>query len=1126
MRTFRNRRSGAAAVAALAAIALAAGLTTPAAAAPTPGPSDAPQGRQPARPGSTTQLTLITGDRVTVDDRGRPAGFVPAKGREKIPVSVRRENGRTSLVPLDAQSLIDSGRLDPRLFDLTELTRPEYLKARGERLRLIVRYDGAAPAARSALRSTGDLRPDRTYPLLNAEAVTATPAKAATLWEALTDRQSGTTRRATASGIAGVWLDGVRTARLDKSTRQIGADKAWAAGYDGTGVKIAVLDTGIDSTHPDLAGGKVAAEKNFSASADAKDHYGHGTHVASIAAGTGAKSGGKFKGVAPGAKLLNGKVLDDSGFGDDSGILAGMEWAVAQGAQVVNLSLGGPDSPGVDPLEAAVNKLSADKGVLFAIAAGNEGEAGPGTIGSPGSADAALTVGAVDDADVLAPFSSTGPRTGDGAIKPDVTAPGVDLTAAAAPGSVLERRFGQNPPGYLTLSGTSMATPHAAGAAALLKQQHPKWTGAQLKGALVGSAKPGAYSPFQQGSGRIAVDNAIRQSVIAEPLSLSFTGGQWPHEDDAPETRKVTYRNLGTAPVTLNLSATATGPDGKPAPAGFLAFDKAKLTVPAGGTASAGLTLNTRLGGSVNGRYTGRAVATGAGQNVRTAVVAEREVESYALTLRHTGRDGKHPATYYSALYGLTGPATGLRFENHENSPSETIRVPKGSYLLDSRVVVDPEDFESGLDWISQPRLDVTRATTVAVDARTAKPVDVTVPSPTAVQEFVAPGYELRAGETTYGFGWWLTSYAHLRTRGQGPEPVAGTTLFQQWDTHWRAEDGGYHAALGGPVRHLGTGYTRHLKDSDLATLLVTHGGSAGGKEGALRAVGRLPGGGNENASFSWGTVPNTVKWRLSAVDGAKWELSATQYAVNEDGTQEEEITYVGDGPRAYQGGRTHTERFGTAVVGPRVDTAAGLGLYREGDRIRGTLPLLADGAGHNGADLLAKGKTVLYRNGVVVGSKNAELRDAGPFTVPAAEASYKLVATSIRPQTVTRTSSKVTATWWFRSGTAPAGTQAQLPASVVRFTPDIRPEGTVNGGYPLKVPVTVQGPAAGKGLKSLTVSVSYDDGYTWKNLPVQDGAVTVQGPAAGGHVSLRGTVVDTAGNKSEVTVIRAYLTD
>ncbi|MFI5867770.1 S8 family peptidase [Streptomyces sp. NPDC051546] len=1123
MRTPRMRRSGAAASAAVAALALAAGLTTPVAAATMTVGSGFKADQPPSAGQGFTELTLITGDQVTVDSEGRPVGFTPAKGREKIPVSVRRDQGGSSLVPLDARHLIESGRLDPRLFDLTELSRPEYRKARGDQLKLIVRYDGSAPAARSALRSAGGPRVDRTYGLLDAEAVTATPTSAAALWNGLTGGRGGAAALAAPSGIASVWLDGIRAATLDRSTRQIGADKAWAAGYDGTGVKIAILDTGIDTGHPDLAG-RVLAAADFSESGSTADRYGHGTHVASIAAGTGAKSGGKYKGVAPGAKLLNGKVLGDDGFGSDSGILAGIEWAAAQGAQVVNLSLGGPDAPGVDPVEAAVNQLSADKGILFAVAAGNDGKSGPGTIDSPGSADAALTVGGVDKADVLADFSGTGPRADDGAVKPDVTAPGVGITAAAAVGSAIERKVGQNPAGYLTLSGTSMATPHAAGAAALLKQQHPTWTGAQIKGILTGSAEPGPYNAFQQGTGRISAGRALGQSVVAEPGAVAFANALWPHEDDALVTRKLTYRNLGTAPVTLKLSATATGPDGKPAPAGFLAFARPSVTVPAGTTASVDLTLNTRLGGSVNGRYTGQAVATAAGQSVRTAIVADREVESYALTIRHIGRDGKRPASYFSDLQGVSGPAAGRRFSNHEGSESQTVRVPKGSYMLDSHLWADPENTEEGLDWISQPRLDVTRDTTVTVDARTTKPVDITVPSDPAVVGFLTPSYELRVGGVGYTFGWWLYAAIPLRTHGQGPEPVAGTSLTQRWDKHAVSETEEYHTTLGGPVRRPATGYTRHLKASDLATVTVDHGSSAPDKEGVVRAVGRLPG--NEGPSSMWQPrlLPNTVALHLSSLDGVKWALSASQFGVDGDGYQVAETSYAVE--RAYAGGRTHQERFNTAAAGPRVDTAAGLGLYREGDRLWGTLPLLADGAGHDGTGFHAKGRTVLYRNGVVVGNQAAELRDADPITVASGEASYKLVASVTQSETVSRTSSKVTATWWFRSGTTAAGTPAQLPASVVRFAPATRLDGTVNAGHPLRVPVTVQGPAAGKGLKSLTVSVSYDDGYTWQTLPVQDGAVTTQTPPAGGHASLRGTVVDTAGNKSEVTVLRAYLTD
>ena len=172
----------------------------------------------------------------------------------------------------------------------------------------------------------------------------------------------------------------------------------------------------------------------------------------------------------------------------DSDILAGMEWAAATlHAPIVNLSLGGTDTPDIDPLEDAVNRLSAEFGTLFVIAAGNEGV--PLAIDSPGSADAALTVGAVDGNDALAGISSTGPRLGDHAVKPDITAPGVAITAARAAGTALGPLVGDQ---YVTLSGTSMATPHVAGSAALLLEQHPDWSGAQLKAALMATAQPTA----------------------------------------------------------------------------------------------------------------------------------------------------------------------------------------------------------------------------------------------------------------------------------------------------------------------------------------------------------------------------------------------------------------------------------------------------------------------------------------------------------------------------------------------------------------------------------------------------------------------------------------------------------
>ncbi len=228
-------------------------------------------------------------------------------------------------------------------------------------------------------------------------------------------------------GISHIWLDGKVKATLADSTAQIGAPDVWDSGTDGSGVDVAVLDTGVDADHPDFAG-QIADAQSFVPDEDTVDHHGHGTHTASTVAGTGAASDGKEKGVAPGAHLLVGKVLSNDGQGDESWIIAGMQWAAeTEHAKVISMSLGSEDpSDGTDPMSQAVDDLSASTGALFVIAAGNTGARL--RIGSPGAAEAALTVGAVDSGDNLADFSSGGPRLGDGGLKPELTAPGVSTS--------------------------------------------------------------------------------------------------------------------------------------------------------------------------------------------------------------------------------------------------------------------------------------------------------------------------------------------------------------------------------------------------------------------------------------------------------------------------------------------------------------------------------------------------------------------------------------------------------------------------------------------------------------------------------------------------------------------------
>lgn len=318
----------------------------------------------------------------------------PGAGRESVTFSTTEVDGELMVLPSDAVPYVVRGVLDDDLFEVSGLIDDGY--AGRDSLPLFVAYADPSPTARRA-PVTGT-RTTRALPSIGGAALTATTAELDDVWRSLTPGSTpGPTpgpkpgARATnpapttLGGFSHVWLDGRVRPSLDHSVPQIGAPAAWAAGFRGEGVEVAVLDTGVDATHPDLAD-RVTAQRDFSESATGpSDHFGHGTHVASTIAGTGVASGGRLQGVAPEATILSGKVL------------------------------------------------------------------------------------------------------GDGGLKPEISAPGVDIVAARAAGTTMGTPVDER---YTTASGTSMATPHVAGAAALLAQQHPEWGGARLKDALVSSARP------------------------------------------------------------------------------------------------------------------------------------------------------------------------------------------------------------------------------------------------------------------------------------------------------------------------------------------------------------------------------------------------------------------------------------------------------------------------------------------------------------------------------------------------------------------------------------------------------------------------------------------------------------
>ncbi|WP_424357054.1 S8 family serine peptidase [Methanocella sp. MCL-LM] len=316
---------------------------------------------------------------------------------------------------------------------------------------------------------------------------------------------------------------------LDKAVPQIGADQAWNSGYTGKGVKVAVIDTGIDGSHPDLNGNKIVGWVDYTQGKTTPyDDHGHGTHVAGTIAGTGAADSGKYKGVAPEASVMGIKVLGKDGSGSNSNILKGIDWAVQNNADIISMSLG--SSSHSQASDDAI-KRAVDAGVTVIVAAGNSGPNAK-TVACPGDSPYAITVGATDRNDQIASFSSRGP-TYDGRTKPDVTNMGVGLVAAKATGVASSKPVGQY---YQAMSGTSMATPMTSGVAALLLQAKPDLTPAQMKDALTKTAKPlGSGVPNNNyGYGRVDATAALKYVLSGQLPTPSPTPTPTPGPSPTP----------------------------------------------------------------------------------------------------------------------------------------------------------------------------------------------------------------------------------------------------------------------------------------------------------------------------------------------------------------------------------------------------------------------------------------------------------------------------------------------------------------------------------------------------------------------------------------------------------------
>ncbi|WP_370947311.1 S8 family serine peptidase [Amycolatopsis sp. cg5] len=1051
-------------------------------------------------------VTLLTGDKVIVTDvpGGRHSVSVePGPGRKDQVFFKQAKGDRLVVIPGDVAKQVGSGRLDRALFDVTGLIEQGYDDAKRKDLPVIIDGDGLAGA--STVRS-----------LPSIHAVAATLPKGGA-WAAAGHR---------------VRLDRKVKVDLDQSVPQIGAPQAWQAGYTGKGVKVAVLDTGYDHAHPDLKN-VVVEEKDFTGEG-VQDGNGHGTHVASTVAGSGAASGGRYQGAAPDARLLIGKALDNEGSGSFSTIIEAMQWAADAGAKVISMSLGS-DTPsdGTDPLSEAVDAISRDKGALFVVAAGNEGR--DKSIGSPAAATAALTVGSVSKQDVQSDFSSRGPRIGDFAVKPDVTGPGEAIVAARAKGT---EAGDHDPVGdfYARLSGTSMATPHVAGAAAILAQEHPQWTGEQLKNALTSSAKVNTGSVYAQGAGRVDVARASRQTVTAS-ASVGFGLVTWPHEQSKPQVKDVTYTNDGDQPVELALTLTSD------APAGVLSVVRNTLVVPAHGSAKAQVSSQPQALGAAVGSFGGRLTATGGGVVLQTAVGISGERESYDLTIKLVDRKGNPQSDDISSSLAIMGdvldPDEGGYL--YPVGGQVTVRVPKGRYSLSSLVSTPGADGGiADVTLVGAPGLTVAKNQTLVLDARPGKKVQVKVPRKSAVNLFrdfgaIVGGSGGTVNNTVYVEPDSVALYAVPATGGTADTFV---TAYTAQVTDPLDKDLVTHA----PMYNLNYGWPGEVparidftvREKDMARVHAKFGSKNGKPDLVVRALnGYLP--------IQTFTAVATTRVRLPG-ERVEFYTAGDVFWINQlyrepgetGGNPPSPFGAVWATVTKYRPG-SYEEPWNFGVEGPGLPGAAdGKGVAgdpiwggRWGDTLSLRAPLFADSGPyqHTWQDPQhVKGGWSVYRDGKLIGSTTQYT--SASADVPPEAATYRFAGFADRAAPWSETSTHVEAAWTFRSAHVAGEDPGRLPLIAVKAKPSLDPFNRVTATPMTVLPLRVerQQGAPARPLKSVKAEVSFDDGKTWAAAPVMGLCAFVTNPAnAKGFVSLRISASDTAGSAFESTVIRAY---
>jgi len=378
-----------------------------------------------------------------------------------------------------------------------------------EPMEVIVSWDGR-PDVAAARAAAGPFAVLQQFTIIDAFVATVTPGQARAL--------------ARVQGVSRVDENFEVLATNEETDQDYGTERARIEfGFDGSGINVCVIDTGADPNHEQLDSQIRGFFDAINGRTDPYDDQGHGTHVAATIGGDGeggSSNAARYQGIAPGAGLYIAKVLSSSGSGTAQQIINGIEWCVAQpGVRVMSASLGtASGSDGHDPLSEAVNNAVQNHGVVATIAAGNSGD-GPESVGSPGAAEHALTVGAVSKFGAglhLAAFSSRGPNLA-GILKPEVVSPGVAVVSADA----------GTTSGYVAASGTSMATPFTAGAVALALDADPSLTPSAVKNLVASTARDAGDPGADNNWGHGLIDG---YRLVSAALGGSATGSLPAHQ--------------------------------------------------------------------------------------------------------------------------------------------------------------------------------------------------------------------------------------------------------------------------------------------------------------------------------------------------------------------------------------------------------------------------------------------------------------------------------------------------------------------------------------------------------------------------------------------------------------------